>query len=250
VKKIIILDFIMNHLKKTLVRIGFVANIKGKATHDTVTDAITMLENMEHRGGCGCETNTGDGAGILIQIPHEYYKLELSKHGIILPNKGEYGCGITFFPKDKIEDCKQIIISAAKKLNFSILYWRHAPVNPELVGKTALSGEPEIQQLFILPNFDFTDADYLERKLFVFRNYVTHQIRKNIPNCEDLFYFTSLSCKTVIYKGQLTTWQVRPYFEDLKDENVTSAIALVHSRFSTNTFPKWKLAQPFRYLSS
>lgn len=229
--------------------IGFVANIKGAKSHSIITDAITMLENMEHRGGCGCETNTGDGAGILLQIPHEFYKKSLYKENITLPERGHYGTGITFFPKGHIHDCLSIIEEAASFLHFKILKWRDVPTDDSLVGPSALSAEPIVRQIFLIPDFEITDENHLERKLFVFRNYVTHKIHNTIPDSKDLFYFTSLSCKTVIYKGQLTTWQVRPYFRDLQDEDATSAIALVHSRFSTNTFPKWKLAQPFRYLA-
>jgi glutamate synthase (NADPH) large chain len=230
--------------------IGFVAHLKGKKSHSIVDDAITMLENMEHRGGCGCEENTGDGAGILIQIPHKFYAAELKKAGKVLPAEGTYGTGITFFPKSDEEKalCKEKTKEAAARLKFSIIHWRSLNVNAESVGPTALSVEPDVEQLFIQPDYKIKDQDELERKLYVFRKYVVRLIHQALGD-KDTFYFTALSSKTVVYKGQLTTWQIRPYFPELENPEVESAIALVHSRFSTNTFPKWKLAQPFRYLA-
>lgn len=237
--------------EKDACGIGFVANLKGKKSHEVVQNALTMLENMEHRGGCGCESNTGDGAGILIQVPHLFYKEEAKKLNIDLPELGKYGTGITFFPKDeeRKKACLDILNQVAKQLNFTILGWRKLGVDGALVGPTALSAEPSVEQIFIVPNYEVENADVLERKLFVFRNLATHQIHKTVENCRDLFYFTTLSTSKVIYKGQLTTWQVSPYYLDLQNEKVESAMALVHSRFSTNTFPKWKLAQPFRFLA-
>ncbi|HUH74991.1 MAG TPA: glutamate synthase large subunit [Chitinophagales bacterium] len=237
--------------EKDACGIGFVAHLKGKKSHDIINDALIMLENMEHRGGCGCEKNTGDGAGILIQIPHLFYKEEARKLNIDLPELGKYGTGLTFFPKYNVdkEKCREILYKVAKELKLTILGWRKLSVDNSLVGSLALSGEPDIEQIFIIPNYCVEDTDVLERKLFVFRNYVTHQIHQAVESSKDLFYFTSLSASTIIYKGQLTTWEVKPYFLDLQNELTESALALVHSRFSTNTFPKWKLAQPFRYMA-
>lgn len=237
--------------EKDACGIGFVANLKGKKSHEVVRDALVMLENMEHRGGCGCESNTGDGAGILIQVPHAFYKEEAKKLNIDLPELGKYGTGITFFPKDdkRKKACLSILEQVAAQLNFTILGWRVLGVDKSLVGPTALSAEPSVEQIFIVPDYEVADSDTLERKLFVFRNLTTHRIHKEVEDSRDLFYFTTLSTSKVIYKGQLTTWQVSPYYLDLQNEKVESAIALVHSRFSTNTFPKWKLAQPFRFLA-
>jgi glutamate synthase (NADPH) large chain len=237
--------------EKDACGIGFVANLKGNKSHEVINDALTMLENMEHRGGCGCENNTGDGAGILIQIPHAFYTNEAKILGIQLPDAGSYGTGITFFPNDeeKKSACKQIIDGIAKQLDFTVLGWRSLPVDNTLVGPTALSAEPFVEQIFVKTNYNVDGVDMLERKLYVLRNLITHTIHQQVEESKDLFYFTSLSAKTVIYKGQLTTWQVKPYYLDLHQDTVVSAIALVHSRFSTNTFPKWKLAQPFRYLA-
>jgi len=235
--------------------IGFIAHLKGVASHSIIKDAITMLENMEHRGACGCEENTGDGAGILLEIPHEYYVKECASLNITLPEKGRYGTGIVFFPKDdnQRKACKSILEETAKRLDLTILGYRDIPTESSAdhadIGNSALAVEPKIEQIFLTPNYDWKKQWDLERKLYVFRNFTSHKIHREVKGTEDAFYYTSLSSKTIVYKGQLTTWQVRPYFPDLQNEEVKSALALVHSRFSTNTFPKWKLAQPFRYLA-
>ncbi len=231
--------------------IGFVANVKGNKSHQTVSDALTVLENMEHRGACGCENNTGDGAGILIQTPHEFFFDECIKLGVQLPAFGSYGVGVVFFPKEiKLrEQCREIFNRAAEKLNLQILAYRKVPVDIENIGFTALSVEPEIEQVFILSPDFICDTDSFERKLFVLRNYATHTINSSLPKDDIGFYIASLSYKTVVYKGQLTSLQLRNYFPDLSDSRVTSAFGLVHSRFATNTFPSWKLAQPFRFIA-
>lgn len=230
--------------------IGFVAHLKGEKSHRIVKDALTMLENMEHRGACGCEENTGDGAGILMQIPHEYYKTEVAKFGIDLPDAGKYGTGFIFFPQDenKRNDCKAFIEKTAQRLNFTVLGYRKIKTDNSPIGPTAKSAEPAIEQLFIKPNFEFKEEIELERKLYVLRAHTVREINY-ILGGKDQFYYTDLSCHTVIYKGQLTTYQVRQYYPELNDESVKSALALVHSRFSTNTFPRWRLAQPFRYIA-
>ena len=230
--------------------IGFVAHLKGEKSHRTVRDALTMLENMEHRGACGCEENTGDGAGILLQIPHTFYVNEAKKLGITLPDLGKYGTGFIFFPQDeyKRNECKDFIAETAKKLKFTILGYRKITTDNSPIGPTAKSAEPVIEQLFIKPEFDFKEDIVLERKLYVLRAHTVREINY-ILGGKDQFYYTNLSCHTVIYKGQLTTHQVRMYYPELNDESVESALAIVHSRFSTNTFPRWRLAQPFRYIA-
>jgi glutamate synthase (NADPH/NADH) large chain len=230
--------------------IGFVAHLKGEKSHRIVKDALTMLENMEHRGACGCEENTGDGAGILMQIPHEFYKKEVAKTGIELPDSGKYGTGFIFFPQEesKRNDCKAFIEKTAQRLNFTVLGYRKITTDNSPIGPTAKSAEPAIEQLFIKPNFEFKEEIELERKLYVLRAHTVREINY-ILGGKDQFYYTDLSCHTVIYKGQLTTYQVRQYYPELNDESVKSALALVHSRFSTNTFPRWRLAQPFRYIA-
>ncbi|MEY3432567.1 MAG: hypothetical protein RL131_503 [Bacteroidota bacterium] len=231
--------------------IGFVANIKGNKSHQVIGDALTVLENMEHRGACGCESNTGDGAGILIQIPHAFFFDECLKAGVHLPSFGRYGVGMVFFPKEVRlrEECRDHFSRAAEELGLEILTWRKVPVNPSDIGFTARSVEPEIEQVFIACPDHITDPLAFERKLFVLRNYSSHLINNTTKKDPIGFYIASLSYKIIIYKGQLTSHQVRSYYPDLSNKKVVSALGLVHSRFATNTFPSWKLAQPFRYIA-
>ncbi len=231
--------------------IGFVANIKGNKSHQHVSDALTILENMEHRGACGCEVNSGDGAGIFIQIPHEFFFDECVKLGVHLPSFGRYAVGVIFFPKEiKLrEECRDIFNRAAEKLGLDVLTYRSVPVNTSGIGPTALSVEPVMEQVFIACPDHITNPLDFERKLFVLRNYASHTINNTVRKDAIGFYIASLSYKTVVYKGQLTSGQVRQYFPDLSNKRVVSAFGLVHSRFATNTFPSWKLAQPFRYIA-
>ncbi len=231
--------------------IGFVANIRGHKSHQHIADALTVLENMEHRGACGCEANTGDGAGIMLQIPHEFFFDECLKSGVHLPSYGKYGVGMIFFPKEirLREECRDIFNRAAEKLGLEILTYRKVPTNPSGIGPTALSVEPEMEQVFVAcADHIFSKTDF-ERKLFVLRNYASHTINNTVKKDSIGFYVASLSHKVIVYKGQLTSLQVRGYFPDLNDKRVVSAFGLVHSRFATNTFPSWKLAQPFRYIA-
>ena len=231
--------------------IGFVANIKSNKSHQIISDALTILENMEHRGACGSENNTGDGAGIMIQTPHEFFFNECVRQGIQLPAFGRYGVGALFFSKDAAlkEECREIFNRCASKLGLQILGYRKVPVNINDIGSKALSVEPEMEHVFVGCPQHIIDRDDFERKLFVLRNYATHTINNSIRKDEIGFYISSLSYKTLVYKGQLTSGQVRHYFKDLSDKSLVSAFALVHSRFATNTFPSWKLAQPFRYMA-
>ncbi len=231
--------------------IGFVASIKGYKSHQHISDALTVLERMEHRGACGCEDNTGDGAGIMIQVPHEFFFEECLKLGVHLPSFGKYGVGVLFFPKEiKLrEECRDIFNRTAEKLGLEILTYRKVPVNPDGIGPTALSVEPEMEHVFVASPDHITNPDEFERKLFVLRNHATHLINSTVKKDAIGFYIASLSYKTVVYKGQLTSGQVRGYFPDLNNKRVVSAFGLVHSRFATNTFPSWKLAQPFRFIA-
>ncbi len=231
--------------------IGFVANIKGNKSHQIISDALTILENMEHRGACGCESNTGDGAGLMIQTPHEFFFDECIKLGIHLPSFGKYGVGMLYFPRDirLKEECRDIFNRSAEKLGLEILGYRKVPVNPEGIGPTALSVEPEMEQVFVACPDHINQRDDFERKLFVLRNYASHTINNTVKKDAIGFYVASLSYKTVVYKGQLTSLQVRNYFPDLGHSRIVSAFGLVHSRFATNTFPSWKLAQPFRFIA-
>ena len=231
--------------------IGFVANIKGNKNHQVVSDALTILENMEHRGACGCESNTGDGAGILIQTPHAFFFDECLKMGIHLPAFGRYGVGSVFFPREirLREECRDIFSRTAEELGLEVLAWRKVPVNPADIGFTARSVEPEIEQVFVACPDHITDPMAFERKLFVLRNYSSHLINNSVKKDPIGFYIASLSYKVIVYKGQLTSKQVRTYYPDLNNKKVVSALGLVHSRFATNTFPSWKLAQPFRFIA-
>ncbi len=231
--------------------IGFVANIKSNKSHQIVSDALTILENMEHRGACGCENNTGDGAGIMIQTPHEFFFDECVKLGIHLPVFGKYGVGMLFFPRDirLKEECRDIFSRSAEKMGLEILGYRKVPVNPDGIGATALSVEPEIEQVFVACPDHINNPDDFERKLFVLRNYASHTITSTVKKDAIGFYVASLSYKTIVYKGQLTSLQLRHYFPDLGNKRIVSAFGLIHSRFATNTFPSWKLAQPFRYIA-
>ena len=231
--------------------IGFVANIKGNKSNQVISDALTILENMEHRGACGCESNTGDGAGILIQTPHAFFFDECLKMGVHLPAFGRYGVGMVFFPQELRlrEECRDIFTRATEELGMEVLAWRKVPVNPQDIGFTARSVEPDMEQVFIACPDHITDPMAFERKLFVLRNYASHLIHNSVKKDPIGFYLASLSYKIVVYKGQLTSMQVRSYFPDLTNKKVVSALGLVHSRFATNTFPSWKLAQPFRFIA-
>ena len=231
--------------------VGFVANIKGRKSHQIVSDAITMLERMNHRGACGCEPNTGDGAGILIQIPHEFLTNECRKLGIKLPGYSHYGVGLVFFPRDaKVrEECRTALYRQIKKMKLTLLGYRPLPTINNELGESALKAEPVMEQIFIKRPETMKDPEEFERKLFVLRKYATHIITESVKGVDNQFYFSSLSYKTISYKGMLTSLQLKPYFPDLENEEVVSALAVIHSRFSTNTFPSWRLAQPFRYIA-
>ena len=231
--------------------VGFVANMKGVKSFKIVSDAITMLENMEHRGATGYESNTGDGAGIQIQIPHELLFDEALTYGIDLPDPGFYGVGMLFFPQNNFirEECKEIIQQSADKLNLKILGYRPLPVNNLDLGDLAKSVEPVMEMLFIERPYDIETEKDFEKKLFVFKNYISHQVTSVTNNDPIGFYSASFSCKKVIYKGQLRSVQVRDYFKDLTDPRTRSAFGMVHSRFATNTSPTWSLAQPFRFIA-
>ncbi|WP_266366671.1 glutamate synthase large subunit [Tellurirhabdus rosea] len=230
--------------------IGFVAHVKGRKSHRIVEDALTMLTRMDHRGACGCEVNTGDGAGILFQIPHEFFVDECLKLGFSLPSAGEYGVGMMYMPKDDNlrRECRQVLERAVRKLKLELLGYRVVPTDSSDLGNGSRSAEPVMEQVFIKKAAGLT-ADEFERKLYILRNYTTRIINETVAGVNNSFYYASLSGRVITYKGQLTTGQLRGYFPDLQREELVSAMAVIHSRFSTNTFPSWKLAQPFRYIA-
>ncbi len=219
--------------------VGMIVNIRGNKSHELVDSALTVLENMQHRGAEGADKNSGDGAGILVQIPHEFILLQ----GIPVPEKGKYGTGLVFMPKDeaKQNEILAIMIEEIEREGLNLMHLRNVPVNSECLGDESSSTEPAIKQIFIT---GMTDDDELKfnRQLYVIRKKIEHRIE------DKDFYFCSLSNKDIVYKGMLTSMQLRKYFPDLQSVNFTSGLALVHSRFSTNTFPTWSLAQPFRML--
>src|SRR4051812_17875105 len=232
--------------------VGFVVNMKGKKSHEIVRQALQILVNLRHRGACGCEYNTGDGAGFLMQMPHGFLKTACAKERINLPDEGQYGSGLVFLPQDAgeraaIEKRFNEIIAAEGQ---TVLGWRTVPTNNKTLGDTAKSAEPFFRQVFIGRNPALKDAMAFERKLYVIRAVATHEIRLGGKIAGGArFYMPSLSYKTLIYKGMLMSEQVDEYFTDLADPTMESAIGLVHSRFSTNTFPSWERAHPYRYIA-
>ncbi|WP_375435178.1 glutamate synthase large subunit [uncultured Hymenobacter sp.] len=230
---------------------GFVTSIHGRRSHQTIPDALTILENMEHRGACGCDADSGDGAGILLQIPHEFFMEECLALDTHLPEPGYYGVGMVFLPKRIAAKaaCHGLINKAAERLGLRVLGYRKVPVNPVGIGATALAAEPDMEQVFVAKPTGMAVGEDFERKLFVLRRLIAKTAKETLKDDASDFYFASLSSRVIVYKGQLTSLQVRGYFPDLSDERVKSAFGMVHSRFSTNTFPSWKLAQPFRMLA-
>lgn len=250
-KKTTTLGLYTPELEHDACGIGFVANINGNKSNNVLRDALSMLENMEHRGGKGCNAKTGDGAGIMIQLPHDFFVEEAVRHGFELPAAGKYGVGMVFFPREKkvSNACRETLKKNISALGLELLGFRVVPVDHSVPGPGAAEVEPVIEQVFVRSRFPGISGDALERKLFVLRNFTSHKISRDVKGSNSEFYITSFSAKTIVYKGQLRTEQLRQYFYDLKDPRLRTAIALVHSRFSTNTFPNWKLAQPFRYIA-
>jgi len=232
--------------------VGFVAHIKGVKTHDIVTQGLKILENIDHRGAVGADPLMGDGAGLLIQIPDEFYRAEMAKQGVELPPPGEYGVGIIFLPKESAsrQACEQELERAVKMEGQVVLGWRDVPVDRDMpMSPTVREKEPVIRQIFIGRGPDILVPDALERKLYVIRKTASAKIQGlNLTHGRE-YYVPSMSCRTVIYKGLLLADQVGKYYLDLQDERVVSALALVHQRFSTNTFPEWPLAHPYRMVA-
>ncbi len=231
--------------------VGFVAHIKGKKSHQIVENGITILQNLAHRGACGCDPLTGDGAGILIQIPHLFLKKETAKLNIALPDEGKYGAGFIFLPVEKDERafCMSVLENTVKEEGQLFLGWRDVPVVSSSVGPVARSREPIIKQFFVARGPQVQDQGTLERKLLVIRKVAERKIAESDLQHKNMFYVTSLSSNTMVYKGQLMSEQVHPYFPDLADKTLESALAMVHSRYSTNTFPSWDRAHPYRYIA-
>ncbi|GMV92339.1 MAG: glutamate synthase [Candidatus Hydrogenedentota bacterium] len=230
--------------------VGFVANLTGKATHTIIRQGIQICENLEHRGACGCDPETGDGAGMLIQTPHRLFQKEAERLKFVLPDLGAYAAGMIFLPHDA-EDrakCIAIIEKAAASEGQEVLGWRDVPRDSSSIGTIAREGEPVIQQVFIKRS-EGLDQDAFERKLFVIRKIVERTVLESDVKAKAQFYVPSMSSRTIVYKGLMLAPQIDRYYLDLSDEDCESAISLVHQRYSTNTFPSWPLAHPFRYLA-
>ena len=239
-----------SQFEKDACGMGFVVNIKGKKSHDIIDDSLRILERLEHRGGAGADKDTGDGAGILVQIPHEFFKRECEVLGINLPAAGEYGVGMVFAHKYESlrNEQKRILEEVVREEGQVVLGWREVPVDGTKVGKEAAAIRPWMIQILIGKGPDVTNNKEFERKLYIIRKLAEKRI---IPLSKELssdFYIASLSSKTIVYKGMLTPGQLRDFYLDLSDLDFTSALAMVHSRFSTNTFPSWARAHPNRFL--
>ncbi len=232
--------------------VGFVVNIKGHKSHAIIQQALQVLLNLDHRGACGCEANTGDGAGILIQPPHDFFKLVAKEAKVKLPTPGDYGVGMIFLPQDAKQraECEKIVGQVVEEEGQKLLGWRTVPTNNTSLGATAKLGEPFVRQVFIGRSGKLPDELAFERKLYVIRKRAENAIRySGKVKGGEFFYISSLSYKTMVYKGMLLTSQLREYYPDLSHPAMDSAMALVHSRFSTNTFPSWNRAHPYRYMA-
>src|SRR6202163_4771532 len=229
--------------------IGFVANIEGRKSHDIVTKGVQILINLAHRGACGCDPQTGDGAGILIQIPHAFFERESASLGFSVPAAGEDGVGMVFLPVDPHDRllCGGILEKSASEEGLTVLGCRDTPITGNMIGRVARASQPYIEEIFIRKGRDM-DQDALERKLYVVRKRAEAAVSETDLKEKDFFYIPSLSSRTIVYKGLLLAPQITDFYKELLDPDVTSALCLVHQRFSTNTFPSWKLAHPYRYI--
>jgi glutamate synthase domain-containing protein 2/glutamate synthase domain-containing protein 1/glutamate synthase domain-containing protein 3 len=229
--------------------IGFVANISGEKSHDIILKGIEILINLTHRGACGCDPQTGDGAGVLIQIPHAFFEGECSRLGFPLPSPGEYGVGMVFLPVEPHErmSCEAILEEIVRDEGLTVLGWRDTPVNANTIGRLARSTQPYIEQVFIKRAYGM-DEDALERKLYIIRKRAEKEVSRTDLREKSFFYIPSFSCRTIVYKGLLLAPQIANFYLELSNSEVRSGLCLVHQRFSTNTFPTWHLAHPFRYI--
>jgi glutamate synthase (NADPH/NADH) large chain len=230
--------------------IGFVANIKGHRSHDILVKGIQVLINLTHRGACGCDPETGDGAGVLIQIPHAFFARECARLGFTLPPAGEYGVGMTFLPVERHPRllCEGIIERIVCEEGLTVLGWRDTPIDGSAIGRVARASQPYIQQILVGRAKAMTEEE-LERKLYIVRKRAEAEIAASDVPDKDFFYIPSLSARTIVYKGLLLAPQIANFYPELSDPEVVSALCLVHQRFSTNTFPTWQLAHPFRYIA-
>ena len=229
---------------------GFVASIRGQKSHEIIRKGIQVLINLTHRGACGCDPETGDGAGVLIQIPHKFFAQECAKLGFTLPAPGAYGVGMTFFPVEKHErlQCEGILERIVREEELTVLGWRDTPVDGAAIGRVARASQPYIQQIFVgrAPGMD---ENTFERRLYIVRKRAEAEVAASEMDDKEMFYIPSLSARTIVYKGLLLAPQIANFYGELADPDVVSALCLVHQRFSTNTFPSWQLAHPYRYIA-
>ena len=238
--------------EKDACGVGFVAHVKGAKSHAIIQNGLKILENLDHRGAVGADELCGDGAGILIQLPDDFYREDMAKVGIELPAPGEYGVGMIFLPKEHASRlaCEQELERAVKAEGQVVIGWRDVPVNRDMpMSPFVREKEPIIRQIFIARGADVTVPDALERKLYVIRKTASAAIQNLGLKHSKEYYVPSMSCRTMVYKGLLLATQVGEYFLDLQNAKCVSALALVHQRFSTNTFPEWPLAHPYRYVA-
>ena len=231
--------------------VGFIANMTGRKTHKIIQNGLEILKKLEHRGACGADALSGDGAGILIQMPHTFFKKECQKLEVPLPAEGHYGAGLVFLPQEDKhrERCLEILEKVIANEGLPLLGWRDVPVDNTMIGEMARGAQPVIRQIFIGGRERFTDPLNFERSLYCIRKQAYLRINEGGLNEDEQFYICSLSSRTFIYKGQLTSDQVETFYPDVKDEDMVTALALVHSRYSTNTFPSWSRAQPLRFIA-
>ena len=230
--------------------IGFVASVRGEKSHDLIEKGILVLLNLTHRGACGCDPDTGDGAGVLIQVPHKFFARECGRLGFALPAPGQYGVAMVFFPVERHQrlSCEGILERIVREEGLAVLGWRDTPIDGSAIGRIARASQPYIQQLFVGRGVDM-DEDAFERKLYVVRKRAETEVAaSDIPD-KAFFYIPSLSARTIVYKGLLLAPQIAHFYQELSDPDVESALCMVHQRFSTNTFPSWPLAHPYRYVA-
>ncbi len=230
---------------------GFVVNIKGNKSHEIISQALTILRNLAHRGACGSEANSGDGAGILMQVPHAFLARECRALGITLPAAGQYAVGTAFLPREAADRkiCEDKLEEIVTDEGQTFLGWRDVPTDNSMLGETAIGAQPVIRQFFVGRGANITGTLHFERKLLVIRKRTAHALRAAGIGGSESFYIPSLSARTLVYKGMLMPEQVAEFYPDLSDPDMESALALVHSRFSTNTFPSWERAHPYRMIA-
>ena len=231
--------------------VGFVADMKGRKSHAIIADALRILENLEHRGAVGADPHAGDGAGMLVQIPHDFLKEECRALGFTLPPPGRYAVGHIFLPRDERlqKHCERVWARIIKEQGLELIGWRTVPVDNSSLSEMVIATEPLHRQVFVGCPSSILDQDDFERRLYLARKVVSNAIQEAYKGRDIGHYTVSLSSRTLVYKGMFLSYQVAKYYKDVTDPRLVSSMALVHQRFSTNTFPSWKLAHPYRMVA-